>query len=182
MTRRRVSLVLGTSTGGVGAHVSALVGGLLAEDWSVAVCGPRSTDELFDFTRLGASFRPVQISGHSGLPTAVVQLRRITGGSDLVHAHGLRAGLAAVAAGRRPLVVTWHNAVLPDSGPKQAALSVGERVVARGASITLAASHDLEARARELGGRDVRFCPIGVPILPPERSRTVVRDELGVAG
>ena len=67
------------------------------------VCGPAATDELFGFSATGAAFRPVGIS--AGLAPvadarAVAALRRALAGADLVHAHGLRAGLVAAAARR----------------------------------------------------------------------------------
>ena len=98
---RRIVEVLATSAGGVGAHVRTIVPAIRAAGASVGVCGAPATEQLFGFTAVGADFEPVGIS--SGLAPvadarAVVQLRRATAGADLVHAHGLRAGLVAVAA------------------------------------------------------------------------------------
>ena len=112
---RRVALVLATSTGGVGRHVHSLAGHLHAAGADVRVFGPAATEDLFGFTRLGVAFGPIDIA--AGLrPTrdaaAVLALRHRTTGFDLIHAHGLRAGLVAVlgSAGRTaPVVVTWHN-------------------------------------------------------------------------
>lgn len=177
---RPIGLVLATSTGGVGAHVASLIPGLLADGWQPRVCGPRSTDELFGFSRLGAQFRAVDIARRGQDPAAVIALRRATGDLELLHAHGLRAGAVAAVCGRRPLVVTWHNAVLAGPGPKRAMLGVGERLVARSASLTLAASRELAARAREVGGRDVRLAPVAAPLDPPLRSAAQVRAELDV--
>jgi len=177
---RRIGLVLGTSTGGVGAHIASLIPGLLADGWQPRVCGPRSTDELFGFSGLGAQFRAVEIAGRGRAPAAVLALRRATGDVELLHAHGLRAGAVAALSGRRPLVVTWHNAVLAGPGLKRAALGAGERLVARAASLTLAASQDLATRARELGGRDVRLAPVAAPLELPRRSAAQVRAEFGL--
>ena len=179
--RPAVALVLGTSTGGVGAHVAALTEGLVGDGWPVRVCGPRETDELFGFSRLGADFLPVHIAGAARDPVAVIRLRGALAGSALVHAHGLRAGTVAALAGRRPLVVSWHNAVLGGPGARRRLLAAGERFVARGATITLAASQDLAARARELGGRDVRFAPVAATLAAPTRPPAEVRRELCVA-
>ena len=120
---RRVTEVLATSTGGVGTHVRSILAPLLAAGAAVQVCGPAATDELFAFTSAGASFRTVGIS--AGLAPvadarAVADLRRALADADLVHAHGLRAGLVAAAArrlapGSPPLVLTLHNA-LPEGG------------------------------------------------------------------
>jgi hypothetical protein len=121
---RRIAEVLATSTGGVGTHLRSVLAALAGAGAAVRVCGPRATEELFGFTATGADFREVGIS--AGLAPAadlraVLALRRATAGADLVHAHGLRAGLVAAAARRlagqrrRPLVLTLHNA-LPDGG------------------------------------------------------------------
>lgn len=187
---KRVYLVLGTSTGGVGAHVASLVEGLVAADARVTVCGPAATDELFGFGDRGARFVPVEIS--AGLDPvadarAVRRLRnalRGPGGAsavDLVHAHGMRAGLVARAARPVgvPLVVTWHN-ILMATGPKARVLGAAERLVARGADMSLCVSDDLVARVLRLGGEDVRFAPIPAPPLPPAtRAPADVRAELG---
>lgn len=182
----RVALVLATSTGGVGEHVRSLCARLVAGGLAVTVHGPRATEEVFAFTATGARFAPVEIgSGLRALadPGAVTALRGSTRAADVVHAHGLRAGLVAALAGwgrPTPLVVSWHNAVLAD-GPLNAALGAGvERVVARRAQITLGASDDLVARALAVGGCDVRPAPVGVaPPRLPGRVPLAVREELG---
>src|SRR6185437_13322765 len=51
-------------------------------------------------------------------------LWRATREVDVVHAHGLRAGLVSAMAGRRPLVVTWHNLVLTPAGLRRRPLVV----------------------------------------------------------
>lgn len=124
----------------------------------------------------------------------------------VVHAHGLRAGFVAGLAtkarprlarslrpgrlrrsphGRAyrlptgcPLVVTWHNAVL-GGGPQRVALAGLERTVAKMADVTLGASYDLVARARELGAKDARLGQVAAPaFLIARRSRDEVRAEL----
>jgi glycosyltransferase involved in cell wall biosynthesis len=137
---------------------------------------------------------------------AVRRLRRLLPGADLpgadvVHAHGLRAGLLAGLAldhrrypapdhrrypapdhRRYPaLVVTWHNRVLGGAA-RRAAYAVLERIVARHADVTLGASPDLVTRARALGARDARFGPVAAPPLPPPaRPPGQVRATLGAA-
>jgi glycosyltransferase involved in cell wall biosynthesis len=187
---RTVTEVLATSTGGVGTHVRSLLPTLLAAGATVQVCGPAATDELFGFSAGGARFVPVEIS--AGLAPgadarAVLQLRRATTGTDLVHAHGLRAGLVAAAARRLPgprrgLVLTLHNAVPDRGGALRRVLSAVERATVRGADLVLAASGDLADNARRQGARDVRMAPVSAPALPAaQRSRAQVRAELGVA-
>jgi glycosyltransferase involved in cell wall biosynthesis len=133
---------------------------------------------------------PVEIS--AGLAPdadarAVLRLRRAIAGTDLMHAHGLRAGLVAAAArwlpGPRPgLVLTLHNAVPDRGGVLRRVLSTVERATVRGADLVLAASGDLADNARRQGARDVRVAPVSAPVLPsPARSRAEVRSELGLA-
>jgi glycosyltransferase involved in cell wall biosynthesis len=187
---RRVVEVLATSAGGVGAHVRTIVPAIRAAGASVGVCGAPATEQLFGFTATGADFRPVGIS--SGLAPvadarAVWHLRRATDGADLVHAHGLRAGLVAAAArrlareGQRPLVLTLHNALQESSGARQRLLRAVEGMTIRAADLVLAVSSDLADNARRLGARDVRVVPALAPALAPAtRSRAEVREELGV--
>ncbi|MEV4202522.1 glycosyltransferase, partial [Micromonospora globbae] len=116
-----VALLLASSTGGVGQHVRSVARGLTDAGATVLVCGPAATEQQFDFTGVGARFQPVEIPA-SPTPAdarAVTALRRAlaTTPVDVVHAHGLRAGLVAVLARpAAPIVVTWHNAVLASRG------------------------------------------------------------------
>jgi glycosyltransferase involved in cell wall biosynthesis len=188
---RRVAEVLATSTGGVGTHLRSVLPALAAEGAAVTVCGPAATDALFGFSAAAAAFVPVEIS--AGLDPvadarAVAALRRAAAGADLVHAHGLRAGLVAAAAvrlgrgrPRRPLVVTLHNALPDRAGPLRRVLASAERATVRAADVVLAASGDLAAHARRLGARDVRVAPVSAPALPAAtRSRAEVRAGLGL--
>lgn len=156
---RRVLLVLGTSTGGVGHHVRSLAAGLTDRGARVRVAGPASTQDVFafptyDVVEIGSALRPVRDA------RATARLRRLARSADVVHAHGLRAGALAVLTAR-PVVVSWHNAV---SGRVGAVL---ERLVARRATVTLAASADLLTRARAVGARDARLAPVSAPMLVP---------------
>lgn len=180
--------MIATSTGGVGTHVRTLLPGLTAAGARVAVCGPAATEDLFAYRAAGAGFGPVEIGG--GLRPAhdlraVVALRRATRAADLIHAHGLRAGAVAVAArsarSALPVVVTLHNALLDPPGLRARVGAVLERAVVRGADVILAASSDLAAHARSLGGRDVRLAPVSAPPMPPPtRTSAEVRAELGI--
>jgi glycosyltransferase involved in cell wall biosynthesis len=189
LSEQRITEVLATSTGGVGTHVRSVVPALIGAGAGVQVCGPRATDELFGFTAAGATFTPVEIS--AGLAPladarAVARLRTALAGTDLVHAHGLRAGLVAaaarrLAAHRPPLVITLHNALPEGGGVRRRVLQAAERATVRAADLVLAASADLAANARRLGGRDVRVAPVSAPPLPPaRRAPAEVRAELGL--
>ena len=154
----RVALVLATSTGGIGAHVADLARRLAAGGAAVTVLGPAATNERFGFGPLADDsdaggpgrtvFRPVEIASGAAVThaRAVTALRAALAAArpDVVHAHGLRAGLVAtlalrLRAGRRPLVVTLHNAVLV-RGLRGAAARAVERIVVRAADVTLCAS------------------------------------------
>ena len=172
--------VLGTSAGGVGRHVRSLASRFTADGMRVVVAGPESTQQTFDFASAGATFVPVRITRPGTETLAVPALRQATAHVDVVHAHGLRAGLAGVLSRRRPLVVTLHNAVL-SQGPSRLLLAGGERVVARGADVVLGVSPDLVERARALGAKDARFVPVAAPRRPPARDVAAVRTELGLA-
>jgi glycosyltransferase involved in cell wall biosynthesis len=198
-----VVLVLATSTGGIGAHVRELARGLSATGATVTVCGPPATNQRFAFDAPtgpagptggsggGVGFLPVEVSAgpHPSDVRAVAALRAALARvrPDVVHAHGLRAGLVASLAGRwratarYPLVVTLHNAVIA-RGVRGSASRLAERVVARTADVVLGASADLVASALAAGAADARLGPVAAPVLPPAaRTRAAVRAELGVA-
>ncbi|MEV0587674.1 glycosyltransferase family 4 protein [Nonomuraea sp. NPDC050310] len=175
--------VVGTSAGGTGTHVRMLAEGLVRRGIQVVVAGPRSTEEAYGYSQVGARFAEVAISDRphpvNDLRT-LAALRRIVREADLVHAHGLRAGaLAGLARSSGvPLVVTLHNA-LTAGGAIGAVYGVLERVVARRADLVLGVSPDLEARMTALGARRVAAAVVPAPALrPPTRPRAEVRAEL----
>ena len=185
---RRIALTLATSTGGVGAHVRALIGPLAATGAQVSVHGPAATEELFGFRAAGGRFVAVEIATrpHPARDAwAVARLAWLTRHSDVVHAHGLRAGSVAALAGimrSRPTVVTVHNALLDPPGLRRRILALLEALVCRRADIVLGASEDLVAGALRAGARDARMAPVAAPSLPgARRSPDEVRAELGAA-
>jgi glycosyltransferase involved in cell wall biosynthesis len=164
---RSLLLVLGNSTGGIGTHVAALAAACAGAGYRVTVCGPAMTGQLFELERV-ATFVPS--------PVALASLRKrsqrrtlhaLAAGSDVVHAHGLQAGVVVgLLAGRSvPVVVTWHNAPL-SRGPRRALHVLLERVAARRARVTIGASPDLVVRARRAGSADARYVPVAPPLLP----------------
>ncbi|GII96591.1 glycosyltransferase family 4 protein [Sinosporangium siamense] len=182
--RTRVVFVLGTSAGGVGRHVRMLAKGLADAGHAVVVAGPAAVEETFGFTEAGARFVPVPIADRPHPVNdlrAVARLRHIASEAHVVHAHGLRAGALAALAGMGtpvPLVVTLHNAATA-GGAIGAVYAALERVVARGATVVLGVSPDLEERMRALGARDVRAAVVPAPPHEPGRSAEEVRRELG---
>ncbi|NKZ03940.1 glycosyltransferase family 4 protein [Actinomadura latina] len=194
----RVALVLGTSAGGVGRHVRSVAAGIAGRGARVLVCGPAQTGERFGFAGPGVRFAEVDL-GDRPRPVsdakAVARLRSLLRGADVVHAHGLRAGALAVAAGARvapgplrfsrggpPLAVTLHNAVIA-GGRTAAVYGALERIVARGATRVLGVSPDLEERMRSLGARSVGHAIVPAPApraQPGPAVRADLRAELGV--
>jgi glycosyltransferase involved in cell wall biosynthesis len=85
--------------------------------------------------------------------------RRAAGDADLVHAHWVPSGLAALAT-RKPFVLqVWGTDVeLAGRIPRLA------RPIVRRARVVIAASGFLAEAARELGAADVRVIPNGVEI------------------
>ncbi|TDC75493.1 glycosyltransferase family 4 protein [Streptomyces hainanensis] len=181
--------VLGGGSAGTGAHVLSLSAGLVARGVRVTVCAPPSAQRRYDFTRTGARFVPVPM--RTRLEAAAL-LRTACADAELVHAHGMRAGLLATLALRRratPLVVTWHTRSNAP-GFRAQLRSATEHVVARAATIVLGATSDLVDRARRRGARDARLAPVALPAQRPrsesagvwERNPAKIRAELGAMG
>lgn len=196
--RRVVGMVVATSTGGIGAHVGSLVPRLAARGWDVLLAAPAAV--LADLADVAGRVGPgtvrttaVEIptspwagSGWTGTARRgpVPHLRTLLTAADLVHAHGLRAGRAAVAARRRgtPAVVTWHNPP-PTGGATGLAAGVALRRLVRATEVTLGASADLVATARAAGARDSRLCEVAAPAGTPRPTAGQVdalRSALGV--
>jgi glycosyltransferase involved in cell wall biosynthesis len=172
----RVALVLGTSHGGMGAHVRMLAAGLAERGARVAVLGPRATVREIDAgrgidTARGTPiwFGAVEIGDRPRPRDAgtLARLRRLLAGADVVHAHGIRAGALcalALSGRRRPaLVVTVHNAPPLAGGIPALAYRALEAIVARGADTVLCVSGDLEARMRAAGARRVGHAVVPAP-------------------
>ena len=197
----KVAFVLATSTGGTARHVRMLAAGCVARGVTAEVFGPAQTDRDFDFSggdRGRVGFAAVEISARprvAGDLRAIARLRRLLQAwrSDVVHAHGLRAGaLTAIAtAFIRPtaydakpaLIVTVHNAP-PAGGGTGAVYRVLELIVARNASLVLCVSADLEQRMRAAGARRVGHAVVpatsaGRPEDVSAETRAVVRAEFG---
>ncbi|MEU7556306.1 glycosyltransferase family 4 protein [Streptomyces sp. NPDC044571] len=169
----RTVQVLGGAGAGSSAHVRSLATGLAARGVGVTVCASPEAEGEYDFTGAGAQFTP----------DAGSALRAVCAHADVVHAHGVRAGMRAALAlrGRRvPLVVTWHGGGPAAEGPLGRLGRLLERHVARAAAVVLGASSDQVALARARGARDARLAPVAVPSGP---ARPVdpgkVRAELG---
>ncbi|MFF9478856.1 glycosyltransferase family 4 protein [Streptomyces sp. NPDC014733] len=183
----RTVQVLGHGATGSAAHVRSLTAGLVARGVQVTVCAPPPAEEAHGFTAAGARFVPVAARPD---PAALAALRGAFREADVVHAHGVRAGLSALPVlrtvrgprgGRLPLVVTWHTAARAPG----ALVRLRERQLARAAAVVLGVCAGLVDRARERGARDARLAPLAPPGPRPagdggaDRTRHKVRAELG---
>ncbi|MFD8894815.1 glycosyltransferase family 4 protein [Streptomyces sp. NPDC059566] len=173
---RTVQVLGGGAGAGNSAHVRSLATGLAARGVRVTVCAPVQAEGEYDFTGAGAQFAP----------DAVSVLRAACAGADLVHAHGVRAGMRAALAmrGRRvPLVVSWHGEGPTTAGALGRLSRMLERHVARAAAVVLGASSDQVDLARLRGARDARLAPVAVPTGPADAGAAAdpgkVRAELG---
>ncbi|MBK9475720.1 MAG: glycosyltransferase [Tetrasphaera sp.] len=181
----RILLVLGTSSGGVGAHVRSLAQGLAGAGRDVVLAAPPAVLDGFDMAATGARVVPIELSDRPRRSDAgtLAQLGRLGAEVDLVHAHGLRAGALAVlgARGRTPVIVTLHNGP-PQSAPARAIHAALEATVARGAALVLVVSPDLGHRLRRLRAHAIRPAVIAAPPRrAPASSRHVVRAGLDLA-
>lgn len=183
MADRSLLLVLGDSTGGIGTHVVALTQACVSAGYAVTVCAPQATDAVFDFAACGAVFvaLPIRVPMLAD-SSARRALRELVRRHDVVHAHGLQAGVVVGLAGHAhgKLVVSWHNAPL-SSGARRWLHGRLERLAARRATITIGASEDLVVRARRAGASDARFVPVAPPRLDrPIADPATVRHDLGL--
>jgi glycosyltransferase involved in cell wall biosynthesis len=186
--RRRVLQVLGHSAGGIARHVAQIVaaldrsGGLVVD-----VAAPPDNP-----VSMPKALYPIRIpDGPLGHAPAIGRLRTLVeaGGYDIVHAHGLRAGIdcgiAARSTGRRPLV-TVHNLVRPEVSGRSSfwayrwteplVVALSQRVFA----VSDDAARSLRSLAPRLGAR-VETLHLGVGPAPAVgRAAGAVRAELEV--
>ena len=178
----RALQVLGPSTGGIRVHVATLAAGLTALGVDAPVVGPRGVLEgLADQDGIV----PVP-SGPSpwGLVRARAGLRPWRANADVVHAHGLKAGWAAVQARRgTPVVLTLHNVVLDEAAGRAARLQRQlERAVIRRADRVIAPSPAIaEGVAGIVPSSRVRVVVPASPVPAPLAPRDRVRAELGAS-
>ncbi|MGH2754050.1 MAG: glycosyltransferase family 4 protein [Actinomycetota bacterium] len=145
--------VLGRSAGGIARHVAFLSTAVTADGRAgVEVAGPPDLP-----IEMPEPFHEVTIPdgpllGHRRAVRALRDLldRR---GFDVIHAHGLRAGIDAGAGARRsgtPVLVTVHNLVRADiSGPLRARLyRTAERVAVRRATRVFCVSGEIAEHLR----------------------------------
>src|SRR4051794_16627279 len=177
-----VLLLVGPTSGGIGRHVHALGGALVARGHRVTVVGPAATDAVFDWSGMGATFLPAPVGATAPwrLWAARRAVRAAAEDADVVHAHGARAGAVAALANVHPLVVTWHN-TRPARLRRRLGHPVVERLAARGEVLRLAVPPAWAPGAARGGGGGVGLVAAPAPLFPPPiRDRDQVRAELGV--
>ena len=183
----RVLQVLGRSAGGVARHVAQITSGLAnGPDLVIEVAGPEGLPVEIPGLRHHVSIPNGPLRGHR---TAIARLREIVREfePDVVHAHGLRAGIdASLAGGERPLVLSVHNLVRADISGSLKALFYrrAETLAVRRADRVLAPSAEI---AKHLGttipgsAGKIEVLLLGVGEAPPsQRTRAQVRADLGV--
>ncbi|MCP4437188.1 MAG: glycosyltransferase family 4 protein [Actinomycetia bacterium] len=173
--------LLGPSTGGIRGHVAQLSRGLADRGVSAPVVGPAGVMEGLG-GQAGVVAVPESLDPR-GLVAARRQLRQWRGGTQLVHAHGLKAAWTALA-GRpsRPLVVTVHNIVLDESAGRSAAVqrSLERQVLARADRVIALTSQMAEQLSQFVPAKRIR---VALPASPPpvvRQDRSAVRAGLGI--
>lgn len=192
---RRILEVLGRSAGGIARHVARVVEGLDGRDGlRIEVAGPADLPVPMAVPVLEVVIPDGPVRGHPG---AIRRLRAIVrrGGYDLVHAHGLRAGIDAALAVRGrpgsgdagpPVIVSVHNLIRPDivGGGRALVYRRAEELAVRLSDRTLAPSVEIAEHLRATvpgaaGKIEVLHLGVGAP---PEKLRPAseVRQGLGV--
>lgn len=185
----RVLQVLGRSAGGIARHVAQITAALDGEDgFEVDIAAPPDIPVALPKPQIPVDIPDGPAAGHRA---AVGRLRDIIrrGRYDVVHAHGLRAGIDAAVAGRRPrttVFVTVHNLVQPEiAGPFKARLyRLAEPLAARLADRTFAVSEQIAGRlrrSRPARGAVIEVLYLGIGDRPAVgRDRARVRADLGL--
>ena len=185
----RVLQVLGRSAGGIARHVALLVRELDGRDGlEVDVAGPADTPVVMPKPVHDVVIPDGPLLGHR---KAIRELRRtiVEGNYQVVHAHGLRAGMDAALAARREgatVLLTCHNLLRPDisGGFKARLYKWAEPLAVRFTSRTFAVSEDMKEHLQRVSGSSagkVETLYLGVGEAPRTKAdASAVRDELGV--
>jgi glycosyltransferase involved in cell wall biosynthesis len=183
----RVLQVLGRSAGGIARHVSQITAALdETDDLHVDIAGPVGLPIAMPKPVLPVDIPDGPVAGHR---RAVVALSKLLAGYDVVHAHGLRAGIDAGLAARRTdktSLVTVHNLVRTEiSGIKAVLYRRAEAAAVLATGHTFAVSHDIARHLRHSVPRHadkIEVLYVGIGDAPPTvRSRAEVRASMGLA-
>ncbi|HVF52998.1 MAG TPA: glycosyltransferase family 4 protein [Actinomycetota bacterium] len=187
MAETRVLQVLGRSAGGIARHVAQVTEALDGHrDLLIDVAAPRDLPLEMPKPAINLSIPDGLAGGHI---RAMLHLRLIAaeGGYDVVHAHGIRAGIDCGVAlkGRRPkLITTVHNLVRPEivGGARSVLFRQGEGLVVRLSQHVFAVSGEMtEHLRRSADPTKLETLYLGVGTAPAvERTKASVRRELGL--
>lgn len=175
----RVLQLLGPSSGGIRRHVATL--GNMLGDFGIptSVAGPLGVmDSIYE----GASVVEVTDSPHPKRVLGAVRQVRELGHYEIIHAHGLKAGLVALLAKReQKVVLTIHNVVLDaPASAKQKFLNWLERQIVSRSDFVIAVSPEiLERFSGEVRPNASRFVLPASPAPEPTKNREPARAELG---
>ena len=187
---RRVLQVLGPSAGGIARHVALVTEGLDGRDGlQVDIAAPEHLPVAMPKPVKPVLIPNAPVGGHAKARRRIKEIVD-KGNYDVVHAHGLRAGIdsgLALRGANKPVYLTVHNLVLPDiSGTTKAFfLKRAEPLAVRLTTRTFAASNQIADHLRGAAPKhahkiETLHAPVG---RPPDVKRTSaeVREELGLA-
>lgn len=182
----RVLEVLGRSAGGIARHVAQVTEALDGTaGLSVDIAGPVGLPVPMPKELIPVEIPDGPLRGH---PRAVRTLSRLMDRYDVVHAHGLRAGIDAGLAARRTnkrSLLTVHNLVRAEiAGPRAVLYRRAEAAAVWATDRTFAVSQDiarhLQSTVKSRSDRiEVMYLGIGeAPTIT--RPREDIRDALGL--
>ncbi|HET6383923.1 MAG TPA: glycosyltransferase family 4 protein, partial [Armatimonadota bacterium] len=165
--------------GGICRHVADLCRRLSEAGWRCRIAGPRGS-----LTRIADFGSPREITMISlprwglrgvSLLTDAVEIRRFVSSSEILHAHGYRAGLTAAFSGIPGVVITAHNL------PPRPALPLVRLALNRADAVTAVSTAVADAlvNAGVAAGR-IRVIPNGIELspLPSAEERSAARAPL----
>lgn len=182
----RVLQVLGRSAGGIARHVAQITAALDGRDGlRVDIAGPAGLPIALPKPVIPLEIPEGPIGGHR---QAVVALTHMLRSYDVVHAHGLRAGIDAGIAARRagrPSLLTVHNLVRTEiTGLKAHLYKRAEAAAVLATGHTFAVSQDIARHLRSSvpkSAHKIEVLHLGIGQTPTtDRSRAEVRASLGV--
>ena len=184
----RVLQVLGRSAGGIARHVAQLTAALDGKDGlEIDIAGPVGLPISMPKPLIPVDIPDGPIKGHAG---AIRKLAGTLATYDVIHAHGLRAGIDSGIAARRVKkrsLLTVHNLVRAEiAGPRSVLYRRAEAAAVWATDHTFAVSQDIARHLRATVPRSadkIEVLYLGIGDAPPvTRSREEVRESLGVSG
>ncbi len=155
----KIAQVLSASTGGIGRHVASIAPRMRDRGHQVRIFCPEVTARAQRFADLGLEVLPLTSLAGPPVPTSCTRT------ASRRAATRCRWPRSSVRRWSSP-GTTPCSARAARPGPRR----MLQRLVARGADLTLGASSDLVAEALRLGARRARLAPVAAPALRPRRS------------